>query len=63
MMTIEELLEAPEPVLISERRARHIVTVGHSLTDPAEFQSFMDSHGKGKSGMVCAATLYAWLGY
>tara|TARA_R110000868_G_scaffold411252_1_gene702538 strand:- start:1522 stop:1710 length:189 start_codon:yes stop_codon:yes gene_type:complete len=62
-MTIDELLEASDPVLISERRARYIVTVGHSLKDPEEFQGFMDSHGKGKSGMVCAASLYKWLGY
>lgn len=61
MMTIDELLETPEPVLISVKRAQHIVTVGHGLTDPEEFESFMDSHGKG--GMVCAASLYEWLGY
>ena len=61
MLTIDELLEAPETVLISVKRARHIVTVEHSLTDPEEFQDFMDSHGKG--GMVSAASLYEWLGY
>ena len=63
MMTIDELLETPEPVLISVKRARQIITVGHSLTDPNEFQGFMDSHGKDHDGMVCAASLYKWLGY
>lgn len=62
-MTIDELLETPEQVLISVKRARHIVTVQHSLTGPNEFEGFMDSHGKDHGGMVCAATLYAWLGY
>ena len=63
MMTIDELLETPEQVLISVKRARHIVTVQHSLTDPNEFKSFMDSQGKGMGDMVCAASLYKWLGY
>lgn len=63
MLTIDDLIEASDPVLISVKRARQIVTVGHSLTDPAEFQGFIDSHGKDHGGMVCAATLYAWLGY
>ena len=62
-MTIDELLEARDTVLISVKRARHIVTAGHSLTDPNEFEDFMDSHGKGHNGMICAATLYKWLGY
>ena len=63
MLTIDGLIEASDPVLISVKRARQIVTVGHSLTGPEEFESFMDSHGKDHGGMVCAATLYACLGY
>ena len=59
MMTIDDLLETPEPVLISVKRARQIITVEHSITDE-EFRGFMDSQ---EGGLVCAASLYEWLGY
>lgn len=63
MMTIDELLESRRPVLISVERAMHIVTVEHGLSDLADFQNFVDGHAHSAGGMVCAASLYEWLGY
>ena len=64
-MTIEGLFDARDgghTIMITTKRARNIAMVQHSV-DPADFEDFMDSHGKSQIGMVCAATLYEWLGY
>ena len=65
-LSFDDLLayrDAGEPIRISIERARYIVSVQHSLTDPEEFQSFMDLRAKRENGTVCAASLYEWLGY
>lgn len=65
-LSFDDLLayrDAGEPIMISIERARYIVAVQHSLTEPAEFQSFMDLRAKRENGTVCAASLYEWLGY
>lgn len=66
MMTIDELFDARDagdPIMISIERARYIVAVQHSLTEPAEFQGFIDLRRDRENGTICVASLYEWLGY
>ena len=66
MITIDELFDARDdgfPVMIKASRARQIILSEHSLNDLSHFQDFMDNHDQNAAGMVCAASLYEWLGY
>lgn len=65
MMTIDELFDARDngfPVMITVKRARQIVVTEHRL-GLSKFHNFSDRHVASAGGMVCAATLYEWLGY
>ena len=65
MMTIDELFDARDngyPVMITAKRARQIVVVEHRL-EMSEFQNAANGHVASAGGMICAATLYEWLGY
>jgi len=65
MLTIDELFDARAdgfPVMITTMRARNIATVQHSL-ELTEFVDFIDSRAHNAGGMICAASLYEWLGY
>lgn len=60
MMTLDELFDARDngyPVMITAKRARQIVVEEHRLK-ALEFHDFANA-----SGMICAASLYEWLGY
>ena len=70
-MTIDGLFDARDnghTIMITTKRARNIAMVQHSV-EPAEFVDFIErnvEHRPGDcvgTGMVCAATLYEWLGY
>lgn len=65
MMTIDELFDARDngyPVMITAKRARHIVVTEHRL-ETSEFHNFANGHIHSAGGMICAASLYEWLGY
>ena len=65
MMTIDELFDARDngyPVMITAKRARQIVVEEHRLK-ALEFHDFANGHFDIASGMICAASLYEWLGY
>jgi hypothetical protein len=64
MLTIDQLLDARAdgfPVMIIASRARRILKE-HSL-GVSDFQEFIDGHAYSAGGMICAASLYEWLGY
>ena len=64
MLTIDELFDARAdgfPVMIIASRARRILSE-HDL-GLSDFQEFIDGHAYSAGGMICAASLYEWLGY